>query len=180
MFVSRTQSSTPEQWKKFVELTAFIKAGGTGVYLGGGGPHMDWANPKPASEQFPLEARIQRAAGQWMCIPRLVREHPIFDGLPSDCMMGAVYENVFTDRTLRDLPGQPIVASIGFPWFPDMDRLRRHYYGPGDVWHGADLAVVPCGEGRVIASHLRLIEHLGKDPVADKILFNLVNWTANQ
>jgi hypothetical protein len=179
VFVSRTQSNTPEQWKKFADLAAFIKAGGTGVYLGGGGPHMDWANPKPASEQFPLEARIQRAAGHWMCIPRLVHEHPIFDGLPSECMMGAIYENVFTDRTLRDLPGQPIVASIGFPWFPDMDPLRRHYYGPGDVWHGADLAVVPCGEGRVIASHLRLIENLGKDPVADKILFNLVNWTAN-
>jgi hypothetical protein len=178
VFVSLTQSKTPEQWKKFVDLTAFIKAGGTGVYLGGGGPHMNWANPIPASPQFPIEARIQRAAGHWMCIPRLVRAHPIFDGLPSDRMMGAIYENVFTDRTLRDLPGEPIVASIGFPWFPDMDRLRRHYYGPGDVWHGADLAEVPCGEGRVIASQLRLIENLGKDPVADKILLNLIAWTA--
>ncbi len=178
VFVSRTESKTPVHWKKFVELTKFIKAGGTGVYLGGGGPHMNWGTPIPVSKQFPLEARIQRAAGNWTCIPRLVRQHPIFEGLPSNCMMGAVYENVFTDRTLRDLPGQPIVASIGYPWFPDMDRLRRHYYGPGDVWHGADLAVVPCGEGRVVASHLRLIENLGKDPVADKILFNLMEWTA--
>ena len=178
VFVSVTQSKTPEQWKEFAALTSLIKAGGTGVYLGGGGPHMNWGTPTPASKQFPLEARIQRAAGHWMCIPRLVREHPIFGGLPANCMMGAIYENVFTDRTLRDLPGEPIVASIGFPWFPDMDRLRRHYYGPGDVWHGADLAVVPCGEGRVIASHLRIIENLGEDPVADKILYNLIEWTS--
>ncbi len=180
VFVSLTQAKTPKQAQRFVALTAFIKAGGTGVYLGGGGPHMNWANPIPASRQFPLDARIQRAAGHWMCIPRLVRKHPIFEGLPSDCMMGATYENVFTNRTLRDLPGEPIVASIGFPWFPEMDRLRRHYYGPGDVWHGADLAVVPCGQGRVIVSQLRLIEHLGSDPVADRILLNTIRYAQKQ
>ena len=180
VFVSLTQSKTPEQRKMFADLTAFIKAGGTGVYLGGGGPHVNWGSPIPASRQFPLKARIQRAAGHWMCIPRLVREHPIFDGLPSDCMMGAIYENVLTDRTLRDLPGEPIVASIGFPWFPEMDRLRRHYYGPGDVWHGADMAEVSCGQGRVIVSHLRLIEHLGRDPVADRILLNTIRYAQKQ
>jgi hypothetical protein len=32
------------------------------------------------------------------------------------------------------------------------------------------------GKGRCIVSQLRLVENLGKDPVADKILINLVEW----
>jgi hypothetical protein len=30
----------------------------------------------------------------------------------------------------------------------------------------------------MVLSMLRSVEHLGRDPVADKILFNLIEWTA--
>jgi hypothetical protein len=30
----------------------------------------------------------------------------------------------------------------------------------------------------MILSMLRIVENLGRDPVADKILFNLIEWTA--
>ena len=72
------------------------------------------------------------------------------------------------------------MAAIGFDWFPEMDRMKRHYYGPGDVWHGADLAEVPCGKGRLIVSQLRLVENLGRDPVADRILMNMIRFTQEQ
>lgn len=91
-------------------------------------------------------------------------------------MMGAVYENVWSQSTLLDVDRPPIVGTIGFDWFPDYDLSRRHYYGPGDVWWGSDLAVVPVGSGRCILSQLRLMENLGQDPVAEKILFNLIDW----
>ncbi len=115
--------------------------------------------------------------GNWMCIPRIVKDHPVFDGLPTGGMMGPVYENVWAQSTLQDLGGETIAGSIGFDWYPDYDLSKRHYYGPGDVWWGADLAVVPLGQGRCITSQLRLVENIGRDPVADKILFNLIDWT---
>lgn len=43
---------------------------------------------------------------------------------------------------------------------------------------GADLAVIPYGKGKVVLSELHLVENLGKDPVAEKILLNLMEFTS--
>jgi len=178
VFVSRTAARKPAERKGFAELAEFIKAGGTAVYLQGGGAWAKWGVGGPASALLPVKARTKHAIGNWTCIPHIVTDHPIFDGLPVDGMMGAVYENVWAEITLIGVGGQTVVGAIGFDWFPDYDRSKRHYYGPGDTWWGADLAIVPLGKGRCIASQLRLVENLGKDPVADKILHNLIRFCA--
>jgi hypothetical protein len=90
-------------------------------------------------------------------------------------MMRDIYENVWAPQTLRDLGGEAIVASIGFEWHSREHKLQ--YLGPGESWWGADLAIVPHGKGRSVVSQLRIIENLGKDPVADKILYNLIQFT---
>jgi hypothetical protein len=180
VFVSRTVASTPVQRNRFGELAEFIKAGGIAVYLQGGGPNVPWGKAGQASPLLPINARLKRAMGHWMCIPRLVNDHPVFEGLPVNCMMGPIYENVWAQSTLLDVDGDTIAGAIGFDWFPDYDLSKRHYYGPGDTWWGSDLAVAPLGKGRCIVSQLRLVENLGSDPVADKILFNLIRWTTGQ
>jgi len=180
VFVSRTWAATPDQRKLFEELSSLIKAGGTAVYLQGGGPRVRWGKAGKASPLLPLDALQKRAMGNWMCIPRLVKKHPILDGLPGDCMMGPVYENVWAQSTLQGVDGETVAASIGFDWFPDYDLSKRHYYGPGDTWWGSDLVIAPVGKGRCIASELRLVQNLGKDPVADKILFNLIGWVGEE
>ncbi len=177
VFVSRTEAKTPEQRKLFAELATFIQAGGTAVYLQGGGPHAKWGVAGTASPLLPVSARSKQAVGTWTGIPHLVKDHPIFDGLPVNEMMGPIYENVWAENTLQDVAGEPIVAAIGYDWFPDYDLRKRHYIGPGDTWWGADLAIVPLGKGRCIASQLRLLENLGKDPVADKLLMNMIRFT---
>ena len=179
VFVSRTEASTPAQRKLFGDLAEFIKAGGTAVYLQGGGPNVRWGKAGTASPLLPIDARSKRAMGHWTCIPRLVNDHPVFDGLPVNCMMGPIYENVWAQSTLLDVGGETIAGAIGFDWFPDYDLSKRHYYGPGDTWWGADMAIAPLGRGRCIVSQLRLIENLDKDPVADRILYNLVEFTHN-
>jgi hypothetical protein len=55
-----------------------------------------------------------------------------------------------------------------------------HYSGPGESWWGEDLAIVPHGKGRSLVSQLRIVENLGKDPVADKILYNLVEFVRSR
>ncbi len=176
VFVGRTVAHNPAQRKRFDDLAAFIKAGGTGVYLQAGGPRVPWGRAGKALPVLPVEARVKRAAGLWTCIPHIVTDHPVFRGLPAGGMMGPVYENVWADSTLLDAGGEVIVGTVAFDHFPDFDRSRRHYYGPGDTWWGADLATVRLGKGRLVASQLRLVEHLGKDPVADKILYNLIRY----
>ena len=131
VFVSRTEAKTPEQRKLFAELAAFIKAGGTAVYLQGGGPNAQWGVAGKASPLLPVSARSKQAVGTWTGIPHLVKDHPIFDGLPVNGMMGPIYENVWAENTLQDVAGETIVAAIGYDWFPDYDLSKRHYYRPG-------------------------------------------------
>ena len=177
VFVSRTEANTPAERKLFGQLAAFIKAGGTAVYLQGGGAKVRWGQAGRASPLLPINVRSKRALGHWMCIPRLVNDHPVFDGLPVNCMMGPIYENVWAQSTLLDVDGETIAGAIGFDWFPDYDLSKRHYYGPGDTWWGSDMAIAPLDNGRCIVSQLRLVDNLGSDPVADKILLNLIEWT---
>ncbi len=178
VLVSRTVAHTAEQRNLFAELAEFLKAGGTAVYFQGGGPRVPWGRAGNASPLLPISARVKRARGLWTCIPHMVNDHPVFDGLPVNGMMGPIYENVWAQSTLLDVCGETIVGAIGFDWFPEYDLSKRHYYGPGDTWWGSDMAVAPLGRGRCIVSHLRLVENLGKDPVADTILYNMIRWAS--
>ena len=58
--------------------------------------------------------------------------------------------------------------------------MLRHYYGPGDAWWGTDLGVVPIGKGRCVVSRLRLEQNLGKDPVADRIMLNMIRFAGSR
>ena len=40
------------------------------------------------------------------------------------------------------------------------------------------MAIVQKGQGRLIVSQLRIVENLGRDPVADKLLRNLIEYCA--
>ncbi len=177
VFVSRTEANTPTQKKLFGKLKEFVKAGGTAVYLQGGGLKVPWAKAGDASQLLPVRVRIKAAIGLWLCIPHLVNDHPVFEGLPVNCMMGPIYENVWAENTLLDVDAKPIAGAIGFDFAPDFELSKRHYYGPGNVWWGTDVGVVSYGRGRCILSQLRLVDNLDKDPIADKILFNLIEWT---
>jgi beta-galactosidase len=64
-----------------------------------------------------------------------------------------------------------------FDWFsPD---FKMQYHGPGSSWWGSGLVEAPYGQGRCIVSQLRILPHLGIDPVADKLLFNLIRYVTN-
>ena len=178
VFVSRSEAWNDDQRKRFSELEEFIRDGGTVVYLGGGGRGYGWGKPVDIPSFLPVRAGSKRARGSWTGIPHLVRDHPVFNGLPVDCVMGPIYENVWAEKSLTNLEGRMIAGAIGFDWFPDLDIRRRHYYGPGDAWYGSDMSIVPLGRGRCIMSQLRLVDNLGKDPVADKILYNLIEFAA--
>jgi hypothetical protein len=178
VFVTRVTPKSPSEQKRFAELMTFIREGGTAVYVQGLGRYYQRdASNQVRSPTIPFAARVEAAQGLWTCIPHLVRNHPIFAGLPADGMMRDIYENVWARQTLRDLDAEPLVASIGFKWFSEDHKL--HYSGPGESWWGADLAIVPHGQGRIVVSQLRIVENLGKDPVADKLLYNLIGSLAH-
>ena len=119
---------------------------------------------------FPIELRSRIARGMWIPVGHYARAHPIFEGLPTGGFMGQPYQNVVANKTIINLPGNPIAGSMSWD-------VIRDYRGPTQWWHGSDLAVVKHGKGTMVLSTLRIAEHLGKDPVADRLLLNLIKWT---
>jgi hypothetical protein len=105
----------------------------------------------------------------WIPVGHYARKHPIFDGLPTGGFMGQPYQNVAAVDTITNLPGEAIAGSVTWD-------IIRDYRGPTEWWHGTDVAVVRHGDGRMILSMLKIVENLGTDPVADRILMNLIRF----
>jgi hypothetical protein len=179
VLVTRESIANKMDSSKFVQLYEFIKKGGTAIYLGGVPNSIESGH-----YAYPFTATVHPARGLWTCIPHLVHQHPIFIGLPVNGMMKDVYENVWATNTLRDLIidgeviPESVVGSIGFDWFSSGHKM--HYSGPGEAWWGSDVAIIPFGKGKIIMSQLRLMENLTKDPVADKILANIIRYATNK
>ena len=90
--------------------------------------------------------------------------------------MNGVYENVHPRVSMAKQKGEYIAGLIGYDHFPDQDIMLRHYNGPGEVWWAADVLETNFGKGKMLLSTLYLLENLGKDPVADKILYNMIEY----
>ena len=153
--------------KKLTALLRHVHQGATAL----------WLNVPSATNQlvttgaFPFAPNRQPAKGMWIPVNHYVRPHAVFDGLPPGGFMGQAYQNIVPQFTLLGLPGAPLAGCLS--WDHNKD-----YTGPTEVWHGTDLTVVPHGRGRMVLSTFNLIEHLGTDPVADKLLLNLCRWLA--
>jgi hypothetical protein len=179
VFVSKPLAENPQAKARFQSLHDFVQAGGTAVYLETvqrWPANPFWGGKLPTEEALPLRPAFQRAVGLWVGVSHIVTDHPVFAGLPTKCMMGQVYENVWATQTLMGLEGELIVGSVSHDWNRG-DKDAQNYLGPASAWYGMDLGVVPYGKGRYVLSALRIVENLGSDPVADKILFNLIRWT---
>lgn len=179
VFVTGTLGKTPSSSATDPALLDFAQKGGTVIYIEG----ID-ESVEPDNTLFPFSTKTHPAVGLWTCIPHLVHEHPLFKDLPVNGPMRDIYENVWARKTLRNLKSredtaiETVVGSMGFDWFSRDHKM--HYSGPGEEWWGSDVALIPMGKGRVIVSQLQLIPHLAKDPVADKIMSNLINFLSKK
>jgi hypothetical protein len=110
----------------------------------------------------------------------IVTDHEIFSGLPTKKIMQGLYENVRAEASMLGLQAKPAVYVLANDNYPDMDLMKRHYIGPGDVWSASDFSEVKHGKGQLVLSTMRILENLSADPVADKIMFNLLNYVTKK
>ena len=181
VFVSGAMAADAHTEDRFESLDQFAKKGGTVVHLGllePGDHDLFWHAERPSKKVLPLDFRFQVGRGLWICVSHIVTDHPVFKGLPRECMMGQDYENVWAAQSIRGIEGELIVGAISHGFYQD-NLDAENYLGPEPAWYGMELGVVPRGKGRYILSALRIIPNLGQDPVADKILYNLIDWTSD-
>lgn len=129
------------------------------------------------TENLPFSASMLNTGntlGLWAGRPHMVKPHPIFDGLPKGVIMQGVYQNIHPKTTMMMQEGNIISGVVSYDHFKNVDKMLRHYPGPGDVWYGANVLEVSHGNGQMLLSTLDIISHLGTDPVAEKVLHNMM------
>ncbi len=93
------------------------------------------------------------------------KKHPIFDGLPTGGVMDYhFYRNIIPPRTVMMSMPEPDEAVAG------AINACFHYSS------GLNVAVYKLGDGQFIVNHLLITENLGTDPVAEKLLRNMLNF----
>jgi len=139
------------------------------LVCGSGGCRLrlaSWETDKLTRFHSPKLNRIDFVAGfyhrdDW------ARRHPIFNGLPTGLLDWATYRNIVPHegKCLKDL-GDPDEVVCG--------AIQTSY----GYKSGPYVGVYGHGAGRIIMNSLNIRESLGQDPVADRLLRNLLNYAA--
>jgi len=147
--------------------------GATAVLLISDSPYH---KPDAIVDELPTHARatgldldVVRSEGSFIGYYHYVRAHPMTAGLPANCLMGQVYRDVCARESLRGSfqPGtEYVVGAFTSTW------------GAFRFEHSADLAAMPYGEGRLILTTIPIGRLLGADPIADRLLCNIVSYAA--
>ncbi|OHX64181.1 hypothetical protein NH26_21490 [Flammeovirga pacifica] len=128
------------------------------------------------TEGFPYDVQLIMANGLWHNAAPIVTDHPIFNELPSNQFMGEDYYQVGTTTAIVAPEGKNIVGVITHDRFPDQDHMKRNYKGVGKVYFNSELLETNVGKGKCIYSTLKLNKSIHSDPVAQKIMNNIIMY----
>ena len=132
------------------------------------GPPQDW-NDFAEVLDASLSATSKDAVGAFLGMYHYVKLHPVFDGLPARRLMRQVYCNVVPPKTFIEATDEDICGT-----FDTTPVATGHYMMGETAWWGTDILVKRYGSGRIVFTHLRVLENLGTDPVADRIFVNML------
>ncbi|MGL1886808.1 MAG: beta galactosidase jelly roll domain-containing protein [Reichenbachiella sp.] len=160
-------------------INQFVSDGGKAIFLEVPGKEVKRTGPRRSYQSvgksyLPSDPILKRSIGLWDGILHIVHEHPIFEGLPVNIPMISLYENIAPTSSMMSQKGEIAVNTIAFDRFLNADDFKRNYIGPGKVWWATDVVIVPHEKGEMLLSTLNLLRNLGKDPVADVVLMNMI------
>ena len=184
VFIGKAKKKNKEFKSLVTDVKAYVKNGGYAVFLqvlGESIPGFDRELVEVSADKLPFGAQMQgkwATLGGWAPKSHIITKHPVFKDLPTKQIMHGAYENVHPITSMSKQEGTYIAGMIGYDHFPNNDIMVRHYNGTGDVWWAADVLETELGKGTMLLSTLQIIENLGKDPVADKLLWNMIEYAS--
>ncbi|HKK10133.1 MAG TPA: hypothetical protein VJ939_04815, partial [Bacteroidales bacterium] len=186
--VAKAEKQNPKYVSQVEKVKTFVKKGGYAIFLEVPGKKIERLHTggdllEVEMDALPFGAELHSrwdALGGWASKSHIVTDHPVFKGLPTGMIMHGVYENVHPKTSMSKQKGTYIAGEIGYDHFPRLDIMVRHYNGPGETWWAADVLEAEIGEGKMLLSTLDLISNLGKDPVAEIIFFNMIEFAENR
>ena len=166
---------------KLEKVKEFVRSGGNALYLDYKGKFIIDRKSrklpeKQLSDKFPIGMAIINTNGLWQSTIHMLKDHPLFEGITNNDHMDEVFEKVGPTKSFFMPEGEIIAGVISTDRYPNQDNMQRHFIGVGDVWYASDLSEIKFGDGLLVPTTLNILNHLGKDPVADKLFFNMINY----
>ncbi len=150
---------------ELAQILAQVKAGAVALIFG---PPDDW-NDLADRVDPGLRATNKDAVGAFLGMYHYAKLHPVFDGLPARGLMRQPYRNTVPPKTFLESSDEDICGTL------DTNPAGAgHYMLEEGQWWGSDILVRRYGSGRVVFTHLRVLENLGSDPVADRLFVNML------
>ncbi|MBN2310016.1 MAG: hypothetical protein JXR94_13670 [Candidatus Hydrogenedentes bacterium] len=138
------------------------------------GPPDDW-NDLADQIDPAMRATSKDAVGAFLGVYHYAKLHPVFEGLPARGLMRQPYRNTVPPKTFLESSDEDICGAF------DTAPIATGNYLIGETsWWGSDILVRRLGSGRIVFTHLRVLEHLGEDPVADRLFVNLLTHFAKR
>jgi beta-galactosidase len=151
--------------EELCRVLADVNGGAVAIVFG---PPDDWNDLANHLDEA-LTATSKDAVGAFLGVYHYVKLHPVFDGLPSRGLMRQPYRDTVPAKTFVEQSDEDICGCF------DTTPIATGNYMMGETtWWGSDILVKRYGSGRIVFTHLRLFEHLGRDPVADRLFVNLL------
>jgi hypothetical protein len=158
-----TRPPSPGGVEAFRTLARHLARGSTAIFLS---PEVFALNGNP-THWVPLERKGSlTVTNDWLYHKdEWAKPHPIFEGLPTGMMDYAFYREIIPAAVWsgQDAPEEAVCGANNASL---------------DYSSGLMLCVHAFGDGRFILSTLRIRENLGKHPVADRLLLNLIQHAA--
>ena len=147
------------------QVLAQVNGGAVAIVFG---PPDDW-NDLAERIAEGITATGKDAVGASLGMYHYVKLHPVFDGLPSRGLMRQEYRNIVPPKTFIEKSDEDICGT-----FDTTPIAAGNYMMCETKWWGSDILVRPYGNGRLVFTHLRILENIGTDPVADQLFVNLL------
>ncbi|MDZ4861652.1 MAG: hypothetical protein SGI88_21985 [Candidatus Hydrogenedentes bacterium] len=135
-----------------LNVLAEVRAGAVGLVIG---PPRDWNDLADR-----IDDSIRATTTSAIDAYHYIRLHPVFEGLPARCLMRQPFRNLAPRAAFEDTSDESIAGALAFR--------------DGEVTWSEDLLVRRFGAGRIVFTHLRFLDHLGMDPVADRLFVNVL------
>ncbi len=150
---------------ELAQVLAHVKDGAVALVFE---PPEDWNDLADLIDPG-IRATSKAAVGAFLGMYHYVKLHPVFDGLPARGLMRQAYRNVVPAKTFVESSDEDICGTF------DTTPIAQGHYMTGQTdWWGSDILVRRYGAGQLVFTHLRILEHLGEDPVADRLWVNLL------
>ena len=137
------------------------------------GKYVCWCSPTELeSDVFDFPVPYYDSKPRFVGPYHYFKKHPVFEGLDPGHVLDDRFAGIMPLTSVRIDSAETLGGSFGTP-------IGYHFKIRGceharDPRYGSDLAIVPYGKGRLIISTYRIAENLGKDPVADRLLWNML------